>query len=105
MKRLVCITGIILIACVCMMTFFAPQTSAEVQENTKNQEDLISEQVYVIKSENNRIVVYKKGEILPFLTTDTLTSSLPKSDIMNLNKGIEVKGEINLKKLLEDYCS
>ncbi len=103
MKRLVCITGVILIGCVCVMTFFAPQTSAEVQEI--NQQNLSTEQVYVIKSENNRIVVYKKGDLSPFLTTNTLTSTLPKSDIMSLNKGIEVIGEIKLKKSLEDYCS
>ena len=105
MKRLVCITGVILIACVCMMTFFAPQTSAEAQGSISNQQNLDLEQVYIIKSEENSVVVYKKGELSPFMTTDTLTSSLPKSDIISLNKGIEVKGEINLKKSLEDYCS
>ncbi len=105
MKRLVCITGVILISCVCIMTFFAPQTSAEVQNNLSTQQNTSQEQIYIIKSENNRIVVYKKGETIPFMTTDTLTSTLPKGDIMHLNKGIEIIGEINLKKSLEDYCS
>ena len=105
MKKLVLITGIILMVCLFTSVYASPaatvgtHTSA-IQENKGNEKE-----VFVLKSENNRIVVYRFGENTPYLTTDTLVSTLPKGDIMLLEKGIEVKGEENLKKSLEDYCS
>ena len=98
MKRLVCITGIILISCLFTGMLFAPSSSAEIQNTVESS-------TVVLKSENNRIVVYKKGENSPYITTDTLTDSLPKGDVMRLKEGIEVKGKAQLRKSLEDYCS
>ena len=105
MKKLVLITGIILMVCLFTSVYASPAatvgtdvTSAEENKGNENE-------VFVLKSENNRIVVYRFGENTPYLTTDTLVSTLPKGDIMLLEKGIEVKGEENLKKLLEDFCS
>lgn len=105
MKRLICITGVILIGCVCISTLFSPQVTAEIQTQNTVQQSTVHLQLFVIKSENNRIVVYKKGENTPYITTDTLTSSLPKADITALEKGIQIEGEAKLKKSLEDYCS
>ena len=105
MKRLICITGVILIGCVCIGTVFSPQATAEIRTQSAAQQTTVYSQVFVIKSENNRVVVYKKGENTPFITTDTLTSSLPKADITALEKGIQIEGEAKLKKSLEDYCS
>ena len=104
MKKLICITGIILIGCVCISTIYAPSTMAETYTE-QTQHNTALNDVFIIKSENNRIVVYKKGESTPYITTDTLTSGLPKGDILQLQEGIEVKGEAKLKKSLEDYCS
>ena len=105
MKKLVLITGIILMVCLFTSVYASPaatvgtQTSA-TQENKGNENE-----DFLLKSENNRIVVYRFGENTPYMTTDTLVNTLPKGDIMLLEKGIEVKGEENLKKSLEDYCS
>lgn len=91
----------------CLFTgaYFAPARTADVL-NTQNVTQVdCKEDVFVLKSENNRLVVRKNGEKLPYMTTDTIVSSLPKGDIMLLEKGIEVRGEENLRKYLEDYCS
>lgn len=105
MKKLVLITGIILMVCLFTSVYATPAatvgTNASVTEENKGSEN----EVFVLKSENNYIVVYKFGENTPYMTTDTLVSTLPKGDIMLLEKGIEVKGEENLKKSLEDFCS
>ena len=70
----------------------------------KKNEQHINEE-YILKSENNRLVVYKKGENTPYKVTDTVTDRLPHSDILRLEKGITVTGTVNLRKALEDYCS
>ncbi|MEE0913705.1 MAG: hypothetical protein U0L76_03860 [Ruminococcus sp.] len=105
MKKLVAITGIILMLCLFTGVAFSPETSvqttnAQTAKNVHNEND-----VFLLKAENNRIVVYKKGETTPYMTTDTPVDSLPKGDIMLLELGIEIEGEKNLKKSLEDYCS
>lgn len=109
MKKLIGVTGVILIACICISSLYAMPTSAQtstvstatasVTPTAENGEN------YIIKSENNVIVVYKTGENTPCIVTETRTDNLPKGDILRLKSGVEVQGENNLKKLLEDYCS
>ncbi len=105
MKKLVLITGIILMACLFTSVYAAPSASvkASVTANTEDKSETVD--IYIMKAENNRIVVYKKGEQVPYIETETLVSSLPKGDIMLLEKGIEIEGEKNLQKSLEDFCS
>ena len=106
MKRIICITGIILIACVI--------TGAVVEENkvasadyTQTYSTAVTEStpIYIIKAENGLLTVYRKGEASPYITTETHVSNLPKSDRNILEKGIEVQGDTQLRKALEDYCS
>lgn len=106
MKRLVSITGSILIICLMVSVFLAPSGEAH-SANTVQSETVSTntEEIFIIKAADNHIVVYKKGESEPYLNTDTLIDSLPKGDIVYLEKGIEVKGRNNLRKALEDYCS
>ena len=105
MKKLVLITGIILMVCLFTSVYAAPAATVGTQVSVTDGNKGNENEVFVLKSENNYIVVYKFGENTPYMTTDTLVSTLPKGDIMLLEKGIEVKGEDNLKKSLEDYCS
>ncbi len=105
MKRLVGITGVILIVCLFASTFFAPVSLAESTETLQTQCSTQAEDVFVIKAENNRIVVYKKGGNEPYLTTDSPCDNLPRADIVYLENGIEVVGRENLRKALQDYCS
>ncbi len=103
MKKLIGITGAILIACVCVSSIFAPPVNADTEVLTS--QSMAQTQCYVIRSEQNRIVVYRLGEAQPYITTDTFVSSLPKSDALALENGIEVDSEQKLRKILEDYCS
>lgn len=104
MKKLVLITGIILMTCLFTSVYAFEPENINTSTNTETL-DQAENDVYVMKSRNNRIVVYKKGETAPFIETETLVSSLPKGDILMLEKGIEIKGEKNLQKSLEDFCS
>lgn len=104
MKRLVCITGIILIGCAVISAVFAPTGSAESVNNT-SETALEEVQVYILRIDNGCLNVYKKGEALPYINTGTLSSSLPQSDVSVLKKGVEISGEDALRKALEDYCS
>lgn len=105
MKKLICITGIILMVCLFTGAYFAPADTTQAQTLNYSDTKSVQKDLFVLKAENNRIVVYKNGGDLPYLTTDTLVNTLPKGDIMLLEKGIEIKGEENLRKSLEDYCS
>lgn len=106
MKRLVGITGIILM--LCLFVGMGASPSATVMEQTtatQGYDNTDQDEVFILKEENNKIVVYKKGENTPFLVTETFADSLPKGDLMSLKNGIEIVGRKNLKKSLEDYCS
>ena len=105
MKKIICIaaTGVILIGCVLVSalsgTKQSEQTPAAYAQSSSG------ENRYIIKSEYGRLVVYRKGDETPFMTTETLSGTLPKSDAEKLRQGIEVEGTSNLRKTLEDYCS
>ena len=109
MKKLIGITGVILIACICISSLYAlptaAQTSTVLTTTALTETTAESRENYIIKSENNVIVVYKTGENAPCIVTETRTDNLPKGDVLRLKNGIEVEGEKNLKKMLEDYCS
>ncbi len=105
MKRLVSITGIILICCVCIGAIYTPSEAVNTEAQIVATQSGEIAEVYILKAENNRLVVYKKGEEEPFLVTDTYINSLPKGDILRLNEGIEIEGEKKLQKSLQDYCS
>lgn len=109
MKKIVGLTGVILIACMMISSLFAPVNSAEntsaTSDYSASQNEETGESDYIIKAENGYIVVYKKGENKAYLTTDCRVSNLPKGDALYLEKGIEIKGKENLMKALEDYCS
>ena len=76
----------------------APQESGEPSVGIAE-----SEPRYVLREENNRVVVYQ-GDTL-WLKTDTPVSQLPKGDRARLRRGIAVNSDTELKRLLEDYCS
>ena len=109
MKKLIGITGVILIACICISSLYpmptAAQTSTVPTATALAEPTAKSVENYIIKSENNVIVVYKAGESTPYIVTEARTDNLPKGDILRLKSGVEVDGEKNLKKMLEDYCS
>lgn len=115
MKKLVIITGIILIACTFVNAVGAYQSEPEqAGKNTIYNETVTTivqtdesnaEPTYILKAENDKLVVYEKGQSKPFMEFDRAISSLPQGDVLRLERGIEVYGKENLKKSIEDYCS
>lgn len=107
MKRLLLITGVILISYVVFSSVITTpknDTVAVAQEvETKAEERARAPMVYTVKSENNRVVVYLDDAI--YLKTTTVVSSLPKADQKRLLYGIKLNTKEELKTMLEDFCS
>lgn len=99
---LIVVTGGILISCVLISTL---ATSTLTVGNTDAQQTSTEAKDYVIGIRDGRIAVFRQGEDKPFLVTDTFANTLPKSDRNELGSGVEVKGEKELRKALEEYCS
>lgn len=100
MKKLIIITGILLISCVVISVLASPAPAGSPAD-TLSQE----ERRFTLTEEHGRLVVYREGEDGPFLTTDTFVDTLPKSDRQAIEEGITVTGTTRLRKLMEDYCS
>ena len=97
MKKLICATGIILIACAVTGNLFTTGTDASAQTvQQSNTED---------KCEEGYLNVYYKESGNIYLKTGTMSSNLPKSDVMQLEKGVEITGKEALRRAVEDYCS
>ena len=103
MKKLVAVTGMILISCVCVGSLYT-QTGAARPHTAVSAEETRAES-YVIRDRNGKIAVFKSGSDVPLKVTSTRTSTLPKPDIIRLKNGIYVQNKQELERILEDYCS
>ena len=99
MKKLIAITGVLLVAYVLL----SASTGGRISAGAGAPDESESSAVYVMRDENDRVVVYRNEAV--FLRTDTQVSSLPKSDRQRLREGIIVFSEKELKRLIEDICS
>lgn len=112
MKKLILITGIV------VYSLFAVAMVAESGNPGKPAAQVLAETIsfetasetenpylYEIKSSDGKVAVFdnKSGEIIR--KTDTLISILPEGDREMLKKGIKVRSDKELKRLLEDFCS
>lgn len=104
MKKLILIvlTGAILISCVLISTIV---TGTAAAQNTSAGQIVTEENSFVIGIENGRVAVFRDGEEKPFIVTDTYANTLPKIDRDELEKGVKIRGEKELQKAIEDYCS
>lgn len=102
MKKLIVITGIILIGYLLLITFASQQTQVPAAVSAQA-EQLVAEKEYKIGVSDGRVAVFHNGKL--YLKTETMLSSLPKSDRKRIEKGIEFDSLKELKLLLQDYCS
>ena len=102
MKKLIILSGMILVAYLILMTATAPQTDAPSAAAVKAGEDAV-QSGYIIGVSGGRVAVFRGDELS--LRTGTEVSSLPKSDRLRLEKGIQVDSLKELKELLQDFCS
>ncbi len=102
MKKLIGITGAILLVYVILSAALVPSAQSPVAAS-KNIEPGDSSAPFTARAENDRIVIYE-GEVL-LMKTDIRVSQLPKTDRIRLREGIELFSEKELKQFIEDYCS
>ena len=103
MKKLILIavTGAVLISRVLIGSFAAGSAAVSDTAASRTEE----EKAYVISVDSGRVAVFRDGEDKPFMVTDTFVNSLPKTDRLELENGVRVSGERELRKAIEDYCS
>lgn len=109
MKKLVAITGAILICCTVISAaastkYQNSEASCTIYNETENTSNFDNEN-YILKSVNGNLVVYLADGVTVYLDTEKNVSSLPHGDKLRLEQGIEVHSTEKLKKLLEDYVS
>ena len=107
MKKLMAITGSILLICLIITAVYAPQGTAMPLEETK-----ISEISQESRTEKYRLSVYERkvaafenGKDHPIYISDVYVKSLPETDRQLLEKGIYAADRKTLNRLIEDYCS
>ena len=104
MKKLILIFGTFLIICV-IISHIAQEKTYNIVHNNEAHSGASEgvSQVYTIKSENGRIVVYRGEELL--YKTQTATSTLPKINQNELLYGIVAESEEEVRAILESLCS
>lgn len=102
MKKLIMITGVILLAYLILGTLIAQPTAAP-SVGTVSAEESAAAGGYLIGISEGRVTVFQDGKAI--VRTDTQLSDLPKSDRVRLEKGVRVDSLKELKERLEDYCS
>lgn len=105
MKKLVLLTGIVLIACVCMEHFAAPPSPAAYPSAAASPSPEAADAGYIIRDSNGKIAVFAAGNDHPLFTTETRTESLPRADAKRLREGVRAPDRQALRRILEDYCS
>lgn len=58
---------------------------------------------YVLKNEENRIVVYERGKDEPIRVLDFPVDSLPQLEQSALEQGVPIKDQAELQKTIEDF--
>ena len=96
------ITGIILIAYLLLMTTVTQEAQAPAVDSVQVQQH-VSDKEYRIGAVDGRVAVFRNDTL--YIKTQTMLSSLPKSDQNKIENGIEVDSLKELKRLLQDYCS
>ena len=100
MKKLIAITGVILISCVCAGSLWTP-SAASAQPQTAGVQEKTEPGSYKIADSGGHVAVFYADA--PLLTT--LTDSLPRADAKCVREGIPARSRQELEKLLEDFCS
>lgn len=102
MKKLIVIALIIVTVYFALNLILTPQADAPVAASASARASE-SEEGFRIGTEDDRVAVFRDGEL--YLKTETLLSSLPKSDRVRIEEGIAVNSVKELKELLQDFCS
>ena len=102
MKKLILIAGIVVMVYLALNLILLPQADAPAFADVSS-DSTQAEQGFRIGEADDRVAVFRDGVL--YLKTETLLSSLPKSDRVRIEEGVRVSSVKELKQLLEDYCS
>lgn len=103
MKKLIVIFGTFAVIFVVLSVYLDNSSVNANNGEVVIQQNAQTQQTYTIKSENDRIVVYRGDTLL--YKTETSVNTLPKKDRKTLIQGITVTSQEELKRLIDDYCS
>lgn len=103
MKKLILIFGTFLIICLIISHIAQVKVESKLDSFETVSVSENGEPLYLIKSENGRVVVYYGDELVR--KTTTAVSTLPKIDQRELLYGITAKSEEEVERILEEYCS
>ena len=119
LKYLVTVTGILLIVCIIITSYFYPEANntapgsesrAAVENGINNTfvsyyPEISSGYKYYLTIKNGRVAVYDSSlDEIEFIS-DAGAADLPETDRKALEKGIPARDRVELKRLLEEYCS
>ncbi|MGN1126407.1 MAG: hypothetical protein ACI4RI_03105, partial [Ruminococcus sp.] len=93
------VTAVILFASVFTSATFEMKTDRLVDSQKVKQEKSYT---YYLRDYQGRLAVFRESKNDPIITTDTMVNTLPVEDQKKLKTGVEVKGDVSLRKALED---
>lgn len=73
--------------------------------NLNEVKTVTEEYQFLIKEYDEKIGIFRTGEEKPFSVIGVYVSTLPQVDRMELQAGITVQSEVQLRQLIEDYES
>lgn len=104
MKKLITISGLIVVICLITSFLILPNIKS-ASTNDATSSIVSSSLTYVIKNFNGSVAVFEEGNDKPFKITGVSVNTLPYADQEVLKNGIIVNSQSELTRLLEDYCS
>lgn len=112
MKKLLAITGIILLTCIIISSTYrsdnakaAPQQLTSDSQISQASDPPADAPRYFLSVYDKKVAAFEAGKDIPFYISDVYINTLPTVDVEMLEKGIYVNDKKALKRLIEDYCS
>ena len=106
MKKLILIPAFIavLIISVTLFKLSDSKSYATVGKTVvKSDEDVTNTPIYIVKTYDGRVAVFRYGEAVPSKITDINPELLSEEDRKLLSKGIEIHSQKEFIQLMEDY--
>ncbi len=94
-----------IIALVSLATLTISNNFNKKPENINNTAETTSVYFYTLRDYKGRIALFVNDNEAPKETFEVFTDTLPEEDASKLKKGIIVKSEAELQKILEEYIS
>ena len=109
MKKMIAITGLILISLFVISTYASAENAKPVIGSSIKEETPIAsappENGYIVSVFAGKVAIYRESDKQVIFTTDNLVSDLPQQDQEFLKKGIYAPTIREADKLIQKYCS